>query len=522
MANLNVKTSVVDYLKSKGEDSSFSSRAKLATQYGIKDYTGSSAQNSLLLSKLSTSAPASSSASEIKSSTKTKTASQTSVSSTNVYDKNTTTAEYGNSNAAVLALQKSLNAKGANLVLDSKYGDLTKAAVEQYGGGGTDFSNVNTIADANKAINSGQSSDISKTTTTDEPPVKKSYSDIEKIMSDLKTTIAPETEKPEAPDYSGALTDFRAEYGVDALENQLTDLQAQAREIEAAFNVQKNAETGKPVAMNVIEGRVSEEQKAALEKLDAINNSISTVNDQLKMKYGVIEDLMGAKEMDYNASVALYDKEMSTNMSIFSAAKGIAEEEESDIEHTQDVAKSNAQIMLNALNATGQTWDKLSSTQQNNLTKLGVQSGLGGDFFSTVLAVSAGKDILTTLTSSDKTEATIVYKDGTTKNISTGLTPKAKDTNADGSPKTPTVAEQKNLLQEFLTTGIAPNGDKLGNPRGADGFVDPGVYIKAFEEWTGTAKDFLTYFPVEKNVNPASYKLLPEAIRPKTTSKRTI
>ncbi|MBN6890056.1 N-acetylmuramoyl-L-alanine amidase CwlA [Cytobacillus horneckiae] len=44
--------SIVDYLKSKGIDSSFSNREKLAKQHGINDYEGSEEQNTLLLKKL--------------------------------------------------------------------------------------------------------------------------------------------------------------------------------------------------------------------------------------------------------------------------------------------------------------------------------------------------------------------------------------------------------------------------------------------------------------------------------------
>lgn len=44
--------SVVDYLKSKGKDSSFSSRKGLAGQYGITNYTGTASQNTNLLKAL--------------------------------------------------------------------------------------------------------------------------------------------------------------------------------------------------------------------------------------------------------------------------------------------------------------------------------------------------------------------------------------------------------------------------------------------------------------------------------------
>lgn len=55
--------SVVDYLKSIGQDSSFSNRAKLAAQYGISNYTGTAAQNLELLNKLKSGAASSGSSS---------------------------------------------------------------------------------------------------------------------------------------------------------------------------------------------------------------------------------------------------------------------------------------------------------------------------------------------------------------------------------------------------------------------------------------------------------------------------
>ncbi|MFD1707809.1 DUF3597 family protein [Siminovitchia sediminis] len=44
--------SIVDYLKSIGEDSSFSNRKKLAEKYNINNYTGTAEQNTRLLQKL--------------------------------------------------------------------------------------------------------------------------------------------------------------------------------------------------------------------------------------------------------------------------------------------------------------------------------------------------------------------------------------------------------------------------------------------------------------------------------------
>ena len=52
MANLNVNTSIVDYLKSQGKDSSYSARQELAKSLGISNYSGSSDQNVQMLNAL--------------------------------------------------------------------------------------------------------------------------------------------------------------------------------------------------------------------------------------------------------------------------------------------------------------------------------------------------------------------------------------------------------------------------------------------------------------------------------------
>jgi len=44
--------SIVDFLKSQGQDSSYAARKKLAEQYGINGYSGTSAQNTNLLKQL--------------------------------------------------------------------------------------------------------------------------------------------------------------------------------------------------------------------------------------------------------------------------------------------------------------------------------------------------------------------------------------------------------------------------------------------------------------------------------------
>jgi hypothetical protein len=194
-----------------------------------------------------------------------------------------------------------------------------------------------------------------------------------------------------------------------------------------------NAEKGKTVAMNVIEGRVSETERQENERLTAVQNSIANVTNQLNTKYSVIDSLMKTQELDYSNAVSSYNQQMSNNIAIYNAALNIEESEKNDEQRATSTALSNAQIMLNAYSAAGLTYADLSSADKTNLTKLGVQSGLGADFFSNVLKTGAGKEVLTQIVSDDQTKVSIIYKDGTTSTISTGLSAKKTSSGGGGS-----------------------------------------------------------------------------------------
>ena len=285
------------------------------------------------------------------------------------------------------------------------------------GSGIIDYESFQSNEEATEIINADQEQDVQSASESEDPPVRKTTQD---IMKEIETQVAPEVEKPVA-DFTESLEEYRTEYGVEGLETQLNDLRAQEEELQAIKRQRVASERGKTVAMNVIEGRVSETERQENERIDALNRTINSVTNQLNTKYNVIDTLMKTQEMDYNSSVASYDKEMASNISMFNTAKGIEEAEKTEIERERDNARSNAQIILNSYTSAGRTYDELTEPERTSLAKLGVESGLGTSFFQNVLKTSAGKDILTTIVSADDTKATILYKDGTTKTVSTGL-----------------------------------------------------------------------------------------------------
>lgn len=389
-----------------------------------------------------------------------------------------------------------INNSGNKVVVESG----SSQAQDYFGQGyklmGADYSNVNNMSEANAAINANQESDAASKATDEEPAVRKTTAD---IMAEIKKTTAPKTEAPAAPNYNESLVKYREDYGINDLETQLNDLKTEQAQILSDLKNRKTAERAKKVATNVISGRISVAEQQESERLDVINNAINTINNQLTTKYNIVETLMNTKQMDYQAASSAYDKENANNIALFNAAKNIEESQKSDIEKAQDTARSNAQITLNAYTSAGTTYDQLDDTQKTYLTKLGVESGLGANFFSTVLKTSSGKQILTTIKSDDDTKVSIIYKDGTRSVIATGLTAKKTGSNTDTeeAARKKEVADFKKAAADMIVKldngdiawGTAYESLKVAYP-GLEGAIDEalgGGYNQETGQWYGRA-----------------------------------
>jgi len=416
---LNTSTSIVDALKSKGQASDFNSRAALAKQYGITNYTGSADQNVALLTKFNAT-PAKTSAPAVASP------------------------------APVVTPPKNLN-------------------------------------EANTAINSNQQNDFNTASKTGEPAVRssvQSYQDIYDNISKSLTSNLPA--KPAAPNLTETYNTLRTNYGVTDLETSLSDLQKQARDIQAASKARTDAELGKPVALNVIAGRVTEEERQDNERLAAVNSSIQTVTSQLQTKYNVIDNVMKYTGLDYSNAADAYDKQFSQNISMFNAAKGIQDSQQTAADREQDNARANAQIIYNSIQTGGLKLDQIDPTQKTAITKLELQSGLPAGFYENLQSKNPKADIVTSTTRESNGSK---YVDVIMRNADGSLSTQSMrvgSVDAGGSGTKPTEASiVKNDAGKVAT--------QLSGVAGDDGYVDPANYKKARVAWVTagyTAKDF--------------------------------
>lgn len=424
--NLNTQTSVVDYLKSGGQDSSFNNRAALATKYGIANYSGTAEQNTALLG----------------------------------------------------ALQKGAAPKTPTAVTDI----------------GTATSFINANQEADKAAAS-KASDVPVRTST------QSYAD---IFANLQKTITSGLgTKPNATNFESTYQSELSKAGITDLESSLNDLTNQENEIRAGFRQQKANEQGKPVAMNVIEGRVSEEERAANERLDNVLRQKDYITNQLKTKYDVVNNLMNLKKLDYQTATDQYNTAFSQNLQLFNTVKGISDDQKTDNERQQDNARANAQIIYNSIQSGGTNISNLSDDQKLSLTKMEMQAGLPVGFYNNLQSKNPKADIVTSTSreSNGSKYVDIVMRnaDGSlsTQSMRVGSVDKAS------SGSKPTEAETKRGDASKVASQLAGRA-------GEDGYVAPEDYKTARRAWVNAgydAGDFDMRF-AKTYVNPQSYDVV--------------
>lgn len=425
MATLNTGTSIVDFLKSTGKDSSYTARAKLATQYGISGYTGDAKQNEALL----------------------------------------------------VAVKKGTTPTPAT---------------------------VTSKDDAAVFINSNQESDASTARTKDEPPTRTKAPASETLTEAYKSitgksSLMPDSGKPDAPNFEATYNELRSKYNVGDLETRLNDLDAEEQAVIAQRRQRTTAEMDKPVALNVISGRVGEVERQENERLSYIATQKQGLAAQLQTSNAVIENTMNLKKLDYSTAKDEYDSEFSQNLQMFNVVKGLYDADVSEQDREQDNARANLQIIYNGLKEGDGA--AVSDTLKYTIGKLELEAGLPTGFYERLNSSNPEGKILSTTT---RTVGGQKYADILTKNADGSLSTKSVKLGAtnegSGGDNEPTESELTRGASSKITNALDPK-------RGSDGFVAPDDYKAARNAWMQAGfsrKDFDDRF-ADEYVNPESY-----------------
>lgn len=383
---------------------------------------------------------------------------------------------------------------------------LLKALKTPVAGGSTDttkkdVTNVNNTTDAFNFINGSQDKDFSNASSVDDPAVKGGSNDYTDLIATFKDSITGGKEKPETPSYLETYKDYRQSYGITDLETELTDLKSKKQAILDTVDALNYDEEGKPVALNVITGRQTEEQRQANREIQTIERSIENTANQLNTKYSIVDSLMTYTKLDYDTAINTYDSQFTQNLNLFNTVKGIVDSQKSDKEKKEDNSRANLQIIYNGLSSGSIDNSAITADMKTTITKLELQSGLPVGFYQSLQNKNPKSDILSTTTreSNGTKYADVILKnsDGSlsTKSITLGNV----DVGSGGDLS----------YTELLTQARAKVAPQIQAVRGGDGYVAPENYQKARDAWVGSglsAEDFDKSF--KQYANPESYEKL--------------
>ena len=425
-------SSIVEYLKSTGAATDYASRTKLAAEKGITGYTGTAQQNTQLLNMLrgsgSSNAPAPTSVSSVPS---------------------VQPLKLGAGGIPGTVADNNMNYGGW-------YDNSDSGKNQRYWGNGvwTDGEEPGLPTKSEEVtgyLNNYQNSILNKS------------------MPEVREMIAGGAEKPALLNRTQDFEDLRATYGVSDLETTLNDLKAQEDQEVAAFRQQRFDEQGKPVATNVIAGRIGKEEQAANERLDFIGRQKARVVDELNTKYSIIGQIMQFKSLDYADAVSAYETEFSQNMAVYNLMS-------TEQNRAEDVARANLQIFMTAATKGNLDYASLPADQKVMINKLEAQAGLPVGFTSS-LKLDPGANVLFTTSYEGVTQVGVRNADGTISVESYGTRIAGKATDSD----------KLKMASSEMTQFLSGNANSYGH-------IDGTTYIYARKKWVegtgGTTDDF--------------------------------
>ena len=348
---------------------------------------------------------------------------------------------------------------------------------------------------ANAFINAGQDADISAGNAKDEAPTRGGAPTVEKPKSLFdtfteytgKTKITPTSKNPKAPKYEDTFNDLRKEYGIGGLEDGLNELQAEEDDLVARRRERTNAERDKTVAMNVINGRVTEVERQEAERLDYIVRQKTQLVNQLSTANSAIENIMNFRKLDYDTAKGTYDTEFSQNIQLFNVVKGVRDDAINESERESDNARANLNIIYGAFKDGGIDPDTIDPTTAYNVSKLEVQAGLPSGFYAKIAKSNPEGKILSTTT---RTTSGAKYADVLTRNADGSISSKSVYLGATNEGSGGDNKETETELNRRATKAMASD---LNSMTGEDGYISPADYRAGKQNWISSGRNGKDY-----------------------------
>ena len=455
--------SIVDYLNSVKQASDFTSRSKLATQYGISNYTGTAEQNTLLLNKLKSGstpvppAPIVPPAPVVKPSVP------------EGFDYNPTT-----NITTVTDKPKPTTGPVVNAPVNNQ------AAIDEINSEANDEQNsaLDTILDSFGNVDTSKSTALS-----------------DKLLSTIEGVFnAPEAEKPQS--LSSLFNSKKTELGIDKLETDLAGIDSKIKQLDADWMSQQEGEEGKLISTREISRNVSEAQVGYnRQRRDLIVEKDSIAN-QLNNKLNTLEMVMNFTNQDFTNSTNYYNQQYNKNLGLLNLVLNLEERKEAKQDKVKNEAQANLNTVFNLMDKQGIKWDSLSSSQKASISKLELSAGLPQGISALIAKSSPNLEIKATTSRTD-TGGNVYYdvlmvdpktNALTIKSIFRGKEEVKKEKPTEGD-------KTKELNQQMYQT--------LNGKKGGDGYVSNETWNSLRKGWIaegGKAVDFDSNF--SQFINP--------------------
>lgn len=316
-------------------------------------------------------------------------------------------------------------------------------------------------------INAEQDATIAQGAKKDEAPTKQSLTDqYSSAFSSLKDVFMSDMNAPEPISMMDMYKQYRKDMNMDDLEATVNDLTSQADLLREQQRMQSGLERNKPVAMNVIEGRIGQEERQMMERLDSINRQKDSAVRQLQSANATIENMMSFAKMDYDTARNSYNDQFSQQMQLFSMTKGIVDAQNAERNRQEDNARANLNIIYGSIRDGGMSVDTMTPQQQYEISRMELEAGLPTGFYNNIVKTNPDSKVLssTTRESGGTKYADVIMqnKDGSifVKTVSLGASGSGSGTDANGDgivdPKY-TWEEYLAAAQEELNMSVAPD-----------------------------------------------------------------
>jgi hypothetical protein len=271
-------------------------------------------------------------------------------------------------------------------------------AISQYGTEAyTGWGETEAAADAKaKGINAGSGSNLSTIpSSSDQLPsylenfqktAMESLSSLKPAnvptFEELKTNLTSGLTAPDLLNRAEERAKVTSQLGITDLETELNTIKTDEQKIYDDLKALTGTEEGKPVAMNVISGRITEEERVAQQRLAVVTRQKNSVINELNTKYNVVNTYMSDLNLDYQDAVNQYNTDfeknykvqsMITDMSKTAFEQGVsliktgfdmtmetAKFEQTVKQASIDNARANLTTIVNAINSGNMNLDSAS------------------------------------------------------------------------------------------------------------------------------------------------------------------